>query len=98
MLLVISVFKCRYHLVQKKKFKKQTSENNLRGILFFFMRMECLKFFLGENFCTRECSHIFWRKKLEFFVENVVEGNSVQIVSNFPAKSLSMYLNKIFWI
>ena len=32
----------------------------------------------------------------EFFVENVVRGNSVQIAPNFPAKSLSIYLNKIF--
>ena len=32
----------------------------------------------------------------EFFVENVVRGNSVQIVPNFPAKSLSIYLNEFF--
>ena len=35
-------------------------------------------------------------ENFEFFVENVVRGNSVQIALNFPAKSLSMYLNKIF--
>ena len=66
MLLVIGVFKCRYHLVQKKKkVQKQTSENNLRRIFFFF--------FFNENGMFEIFS---WRKKLEFFVENVVEGNS----------------------
>ena len=33
-------------------------------------------------------------ENFEFFVENVVKGNSVQIAPNFPAKSI--YLNKIF--
>ena len=31
----------------------------------------------------------------EYFVGNVVRGNSVQILSNFPAKSLSIYLKRI---
>lgn len=90
MLLVISVFKCRYHLVQKKKVQKQTSENNFQRIFFFF-------FFLNENgmfeifawgkFLHKECSHIFWQKKLEFFVENVVEGNC-KLFQIFPPKVL----------
>ena len=29
--------------------------------------------------------------------ENVVRGNSVQILPNFPAKSLSIYLNEFFF-
>ena len=38
----------------------------------------------------------FWREKLQgdpfkLFVQKVVRGNAVQIVSNFPAKSLSIY-------
>ena len=32
----------------------------------------------------------------EFFVENVVRGNSVRIAPNFPAKSLGIYLNEFF--
>ena len=38
----------------------------------------------------------FKRSHFEFFCENVVRGNSVQITSNFPAKSLSIYLNEFF--
>ena len=41
-------------------------------------------------------AEIFRGSHFEFFVENVVRGNSVQIAPNFPAKSLSIYLNKIF--
>ena len=44
-------------------------------------------YFLAENF---KGSHF------EFFVENLVRGNFVQIDPNFPAKSLSIYLNEIF--
>ena len=65
MLLVISVFKCRYHLVQKKKKFK----NKLLKITF----EEPFFFFFNENGMFEIFS---WRKKLEFFVENVVEGNS----------------------
>ena len=45
------------------------------------------QFFLAEK---------FKRSHFEFFCENVVRGNSVQIASNFPAKSLSIYLNESF--
>ena len=38
----------------------------------------------------------FMGSHFEFFVENVVRGNSVQIAPNFPAKSLSIYLNEFF--
>ena len=31
-------------------------------------------------------------ENFEFFVENVVRGNSVQIAPNFPAKSLTSVL------
>ena len=51
-------------------------------------------------FVTEDLSHevvfaYFWRKILReaimnFFAENVVRGNAVQIFSNFPAKSLSI--------
>ena len=39
----------------------------------------------------------FWREifkgsYFEFFHENVVMGNAVQIFSNFPAKRLSIYI------
>ena len=39
---------------------------------------------------------IFWREKLmgyplTIFAKKVVRGNAVQISSNFPAKSLSIY-------
>ena len=98
MLLVISVFKCRYHLVQKKKFKKQTSENNLRGILFFFYENGMFEIFSWGKFLHKGMFPYLLAEKVRIFCRNVVEGNSVQIVSNFPAKSLSMYLNKIFWI
>ena len=44
----------------------------------------------------------FKRSYFEFFCENVVRGNSVQIASNFPAKSLSIYLyeffSTLFWL
>ena len=32
----------------------------------------------------------------EFYVEILVRGNSLQILPNFPAKSLSIYLNEFF--
>ena len=44
-------------------------------------------YFLAENF---KGSHF------EFFAENLVRGNSEQIDPNFPAKSLSIYLNEFF--
>jgi len=33
---------------------------------------------------------------LKIFVKNVVRGNAVQIFSNFPAKSLSIYRANFF--
>ena len=33
---------------------------------------------------------------LNFFVEDVIRGNSVQIALDFPVKSLSIYLNEFF--
>ena len=35
--------------------------------------------------------------KIESCDENVVRGTSVQILPNFPAKSLSIYLNEFFF-
>ena len=60
----------------------------------------CLTIFCYEIFAQGDV-HIFLAEKFkgsyfEFFVENVVRGNSVQILPNFPAKSLSIYLNKFF--
>ena len=46
-------------------------------------------YFLAENF---KGSHF------EFFAENLVRGNSEQIDPNFPAKSLSIYLNDFFFV
>ena len=53
---------------------------------------------LGFNFqlfCTRWCSNYFWREIireaiLNFFAEKVARGNAVQMLLNFPAKSLSI--------
>ena len=39
---------------------------------------------------------VFKGTHFEFFVEDVIRGNSVQIALDFPAKSLSIYLNEFF--
>ena len=39
---------------------------------------------------------VFKGNHFEFFVEDVIRGNSVQIALDFPAKSLSIYLNEFF--
>ena len=46
------------------------------------------------NFFVRDGVFNFWRETIfkESFVNIVVRGNSVQIVPNFPAKSLSIYI------
>ena len=43
-----------------------------------------------RDFICLPFSGKFYIKLLKFFCENVVRGNSVQIVPNFSAKSLSM--------
>ena len=60
--------------------------------------LERLKILL--SFCSRCCT-IFWREKsqnssVQFFAKNVARGNSVQNGLNFPAKSLSVYIRKVF--
>ena len=59
----------------------------------------CFKVFVTKNFAQGDVSINFdrkiKRKPFNFFVENVVRGNSVQIAPNFPAKSLSIYLEKL---
>ena len=58
----------------------------------------CFKVFVTKNFAQGDVRINFGRKikrkPFNFFVENVVRGNSVQIAPNFPAKSLSIYLKK----
>ena len=51
---------------------------------------------LHKGMFTYLLAEKFKRSHFEFFCENVVRGNSVQIASNFPAKSLSIYLNESF--
>ena len=41
---------------------------------------------------------VFKGNHFEFFVADVIRGNSVQIALDFPAKSLSIYLNEFFLI
>lgn len=45
--------------------------------------------------------NFFWREiwrgyPSKIFVQNVVRGNAVQMFSDFPAKSLSVYIGQIF--
>ena len=47
--------------------------------------------FLHEILFTFPWRENFKGSHFEFFAENVVRGNAVQIFSNFPAKSLSIY-------
>ena len=54
-----------------------------------FLHEVMFTYFLAENF---KGSHF------EFFAENLVWGNSVQIDPNFPAKSLRIYLNEFFFV
>ena len=53
----------------------------------FFLHEMLLIIFLAENFKG---------SLVKIFAENVDRGNSVQIGPNFPAKSLSIYVRKIF--
>ena len=60
----------------------------------------CLTIFCNDIFAQGDIN-IFLAEKfkgshIEFFAENVPRGNSVQILQNFPAKSLSIYLNRFF--
>ena len=69
----------------------------------------CVKLSGKKGYMTIFCNDIFTQGDIdiflaekfkgshfEFFVENVPRGNSVQILLNFPAKSLGIYLNKFF--
>jgi hypothetical protein len=58
--------------------------------------------FYFQFFCTRLCLHVFGGKifegnHFEFFAENIARGNAVQMFSNFPAKSLSIYREDFFF-
>ena len=57
------------------------SRNIKMGVWHQFKKKSLVRgFLLGSHF--------------EFFVGNVDRGNSVQVAPNFPAKSLSIYLNE----
>ena len=69
----------------------------------------CVKLSGKRGYLTIFCNDIFAQGDIdiffaekfkgshfEFFVENISRGNPVQILLNFPAKSLSIYLNKFF--
>ena len=77
-------------------------ENNEIGQYFTFeeSKLEFGKQFLDkvlyEVMFVHILAEIFKGSHFEFFVEKVVRGNSVQIAPNFPAKSLSIYLNEFF--
>ena len=70
----------------------------LNGIFFprSFQEVEGILAFIFQKFLHEVTFKYFWREILrgshfEFFVQIVVRGNAVQIVPNFPAKSLSIY-------
>ena len=73
-------------------------ENNEIGQYFTFeeSKSEFGKQFLDKVLFVHILAEIFKGSHFEFFVEKVVRGNSVQIVPNFPAKSLGIYLNEFF--
>ena len=71
----------------------------------------CVKLSGKKGYLTIFCNDIFAQGDIdiflaekfkgsyfEFFVENVPRGNSVQILLNFPAKSLSIYFSTSFWL
>ena len=55
--------------------------------LYFFFARDAVNYFLAGNFKG---------SLVKIFAENDDRGNSVQIGPNFPAKSLSIYVRKIF--
>ena len=57
----------------------------------------CLKKELHKEMITWILAEKFKGIHFESCDENVVRGNSVQILPNFPAKSLSIYLNEFFF-
>ena len=76
--------------IQRQVTRRKKSSTLTRG---------CFKVFVTKNFAQGDVRINFdrkiKRKPFNFFVENVVRGNSVQIAPNFPAKSLSIYLEKL---
>ena len=49
---------------------------------------------LVRGFLLKLLAEFLIGSHFEFFVGNVDRGNSVQVAPNFPAKSLSIYLNE----
>ena len=89
---------CWYYnikLARKKAncFRKQNLVLDLTKIMKNLSKLDYI--FTTEQTDVRDfvCYHLagnFTSKLLKFFCENIVRGNSVQIVPNFSAKSLSM--------
>ena len=74
----------------------------MNGKLFLFLRVEGNLAFTFQNFLHEMTLKYFWREivrgsHFEYFVQNVVRGNAVQILPNFPAKSLSIYRAHFFF-
>ena len=87
-MLIVRVEKCMHHLVQKIL---NTKILQSKGYFTIFVR-DC--FAQGDvHICF---DGVFNGTHFEFFVEDVIRGNSVQIALDFPAKSLSIYLNEFF--
>ena len=81
--------------------KISSVSNKVTMSFLFFLRAGNKLVFYFQLFCTRRCSNSFWREIvreaiLNFFADKVVRGNAVQIVSNFPAKSLRIYRAHFF--
>ena len=73
------------------------NETGIAQTVFTFFPREVQFALILQFFFARDMSNYILAGNFEEnFVENVVSGNSVQIGPNFPAKSLSIYIRKIF--
>ena len=82
--------------MSNQNFYLKKRNGNCSDFLNFFSKRGSLCFNSSIFFARDMSNYILAGNFEENFVENVVSGNSVQIGPNFPAKSLSIYIRKIF--
>ena len=88
------LFRKNFHLVQRIEVqKKKVSQDFLET-----KHLENRLIFLKPRFLARDVVELHFGGNLrgslvKIFAEKVARGNSVQIGLNFPAKSLSIYMN-----
>ena len=105
-MLLLCMLCWKHYLVQKNGKVKEglfaikilfRGKSKVQPVIFILQR----KINFPQLFLHKEMFLYFWREICEqilfnFFVEKVARGNSVQIVPNFPAKSLSMCTSGFF--